>query len=454
MIEIRPQAGPQETFLASSADVAIYGGAAGGGKTWALLMEPLRHIHNPAFGAVIFRRTFPQVTREGGMWDQSEEIYPALGARSVRGDLYWEFPSKARISFAHMQHEDTKLDWQGAQIPLIEFDELTHFTESQFFYMFSRNRSTCGVTPYIRAGCNPDSESWVANLIAWWIDQETGVAIPERSGVLRWFARVGDDLQWADNPETLRAKWPDVAPKSLTFVPARVYDNPALLNKDPGYLANLMALPYVERERLLGANWKVRPAAGKIFNRAWFELVPVVPEGGIECRFWDFAATRKELAKDDPDYTAGVKIRAVDGAWYVTDAIAEQIGPAEVERLFMTTSQRDAAQAIGNKARYMVRWEVEPGSAGKREAQRLTRLLAGLDASGVPSRGDKLARARPLAAQAEAGNVKLLRAPWNEPFLGELHHQPDAAHDDRMDAAAGAFTAVTQTARMARSYQG
>jgi predicted phage terminase large subunit-like protein len=88
---------------------------------------------------------------------------------------------------------------------------------------------------------------------------------------------------------------------------------------------------------------------------------------------------------------------------------------------------------------YRVRWEIEPGSAGKREAWRLTGALAGLDARGVRPRGDKLARAWPLAAQAQAGNVKLVRGAWNEAFLLHMHHQPDIAHDDIMDAASGAF---------------
>ena len=81
-------------------------------------------------------------------------------------------------------------DWQGAQITLICFDELTHFSAHQFFYMVSRNRSTCGVRPYIRATCNPDADSWVADLLAWWIDQETGLPIRERAGVVRYYIRI------------------------------------------------------------------------------------------------------------------------------------------------------------------------------------------------------------------------------------------------------------------------
>ena len=162
-IIIRPQQGKQEMFLRSPADICIYGGAAGGGKTYALLFECLRHIDNKLFEAVIFRQSRPQIMSAGGLYATSQEIYPHLGASSVlTPNVQWRFQSGAKVTFAHMFYEKEKYNWQGSQIPLLMFDELVHFTESQFFYMFSRNRSTCGVRPYIRATCNPDGESWVA----------------------------------------------------------------------------------------------------------------------------------------------------------------------------------------------------------------------------------------------------------------------------------------------------
>ncbi|MFY8041621.1 MAG: terminase large subunit domain-containing protein, partial [Rhodoferax sp.] len=202
--DIRPQEGPQEAFLASSADIVIYGGAAGGGKTFAILMEPLRHVDVADFGAVIFRRESVQITNEGGLWDTAMSIYPLVGGspKTLPKPMF-KFPSGAKITFAHLNHETDVLGWQGSQVPLIEFDELTHFTRTQFFYMLSRNRSTCGVRPYVRATCNPDADSWVAELIAWWIDQTTGLPIMERSGVVRWMVRVSDQIRWADTPEQL-----------------------------------------------------------------------------------------------------------------------------------------------------------------------------------------------------------------------------------------------------------
>ena len=145
---IEPQAGPQTTFFSTPADIAIYGGAAGSGKSFALLLEPLRHKNNPLFGGVIFRRNSTQVRNQGGLWDESMKLYPYCSAQPRQAFLDWVFPSGMKIKFAHLEYEITVLDWQGAQIPFIAFDELTHFTYTQFFYMMSRNRSMseCQVT--------------------------------------------------------------------------------------------------------------------------------------------------------------------------------------------------------------------------------------------------------------------------------------------------------------------
>jgi predicted phage terminase large subunit-like protein len=466
---LRPQPGPQTRFLSSPADVVIYGGGAGGGKSFALLLEPLRHAHVPGFGATIFRRTYPRITAQGGMWDESRLLYPTLGARPNKSDLSWHFPSGATVKFAHLQSDDTVHEYHGSQIALLCFDELTEFSERQFWYMFSRNRSACGVRPYIRATCNPDADSWVAALIAWWIDQESGLAIAERSGVVRWFMRLGDDLQWGASREELVERYGAQAqPKSLTFIPASVYDNPKLLAKDPGYIANLMALTYVDQQRLLGGNWKIKPEAGKVFNRAWFEIDPGSrgdgQAGTVECRGWDFAATAKKLRGDDPDFTAGVKMRKVDGLVIVRDCVADQVGPVAGDDLLVNTSVQDALACREAKVKYMIRWEQDPGQAAIKESRRLVGLLQVaftthnllLDAQGVPVHGDKLTRAAGLASAAKVGNVRLEAGSWNEMWLRHMHSIPDGPHDDIMDGSSTAFNALNQvgTKRTAESYQG
>src|SRR5205823_4511232 len=270
---ISAQPGPQTAFLQTAADICIYGGAAGGGKTVGLILEPLRHVGRvPGFTAVFFRRTTPQITNPGGLWDESQNFYPRLGGTPHVGMREWRWPRAGRIKFSHLQFDSTVYAWQGAQIALICFDELTHFTAHQFFYMVSRNRSTCGVKPYIRATCNPDADSWVADFLAWWIDPESGLAIPERAGVRRYYVRVAEKTIWADRPEELVQYLPqpeDLPPSiepprpiSVTFIPATAFNNPILLRANPEYYAWLLSLPTLERERLLGCNWKIRPALG------------------------------------------------------------------------------------------------------------------------------------------------------------------------------------------------
>jgi predicted phage terminase large subunit-like protein len=441
---IRPQAGPQTTFLASPADIAIYGGAAGGGKTWALLMEPLRHVANPQFGAVFFRRTTVQVRNEGGLWDESEKLYPLIGADPKEHVLEWSFPSGAAVSFAHLEHDKTVLNWQGSQIPLICFDELTHFSAKQFWYMVSRNRSMSGVKPYIRATCNPDADSWVAEFIAWWIDPDTGFAIPERAGVLRWFVRIGDTIVWADRPEDLRHYTaPDengddapIPPKSVTFIPAKLSDNRALMAADPSYIANLMALPTVERERLLGGNWKIRPAAGLLFQRGWCQVVDAIPANVTRwMRGWDLGATPKTDG-NDPDATAGTKIgKLADGRYIVAHHCTGHLTPSGVEALIKNTATADGRETD-------ISLPQDPGQAGKSQVASLTKMLVGFNVRATPESGDKTTRFSPFSAQAEAGNVLVLRGPWNEGWFTALEGFPEAAHDDDADSTSRAFNAL------------
>ncbi len=233
------------------ADIAIYGGAAGSGKSHALLAEPIcRGLHEiPGFSAVIFRRTSKQVREAGGLWDKACEIYPNVGGIAHVGDLEFRFPSGAKIAFRHVEHEQDKHNYAGSEICYLGFDELYHFTESQFLFLTSRNRSTCGVRPYIRATTNPDP-GWLRNFLAPWIHDEWH---GERflSGDIHWFVRDRGVVKWVDEGTAFS--------KSMTFIAARLEDNPTL-NDDPNqdYRTTLLALPEVERQRLLYGNWNVR----------------------------------------------------------------------------------------------------------------------------------------------------------------------------------------------------
>ena len=459
---LRPQPGAQERFLSSSADIVVYGGGAGGGKSYGMLLEPLRHVlTNPEFNAVFFRRTTTQVRNPGGLWDESVKIYSGIpGATPLQTVLEWKFARGGKVKFAHLEHENTVSDWQGSQIPLILFDELTHFSAAQFWYLLSRNRSMCGVRPYVRASCNPDADSWVAELIAWWIDPGTGLPIPERAGVIRYFVRIGDRILWGDTPADLpEQRTPDgqiVPPKSLTFIPATLTDNPALMAADPNYYANLMALPRVERERLLGGNWKIRPSAGLYFQRSWCEVVDVPPAGLTICRGWDLAAT-PDTGSNNPDWTSGTKVgKAPDGTFYVLDQVWLRGTPQAVQTLILNTASQDGKAVT-------VSLPQDPGQAGKSQALDFTRRLAGYVVATSPEPRNlatdnptpsksaaKITRFSPFSAQAEGGNVKIVRGGWNTRFFDELEGFPEAAHDDSADSTSRAFNHLTAAPAPAR----
>ena len=250
-------------------------------------MEPLRHAHVAGFRAAIFRRTTVQVKNSGGLWDTSKEIYLKLrdslgrSPHATEAPPKWKFPSGATLLFSHLEHESTKFDWDGAQIAMLGFDELIHFTPGQFWYLVGRNRSACGVRPYIRATTNPQTSGWVKRFISWWIFPDDypdewlrGMPIPERAGVLRYLARWNEASYWGDSPEEALAALPEEGRveyrselvKSVTFVPGTLEDNRELNEKDPAYKGNLLSQDKRHGSRLLRGCWYDMLGENELFS--------------------------------------------------------------------------------------------------------------------------------------------------------------------------------------------
>lgn len=351
MMIIKPQPGPQEKFLYCKADIALYGGSAGGGKTWALITEPLRHYKVKGFTSLTFRRSSVEIRSAGGLWDATQALYHQLPANMKpvprEQQLDWKFASGAMIKFAHLMNDNTIYEYQGTEICLLGFDELTHFSWKQFSYLLSRNRSTCGVKPYVRATCNPDKDSWVRRFIDWWIDPNSGIAIPERSGVLRYFAIVDDKPIWADTPDELKQYYSDreweagARPRSFTFIPASIYDNQILLTTDPNYLSSLKSQNKVERERLLGGNWNISYADfGAVMNRNDFSRYSIDEKMKVPGFFKEFyfvldGASRTKEANDYSVLGLYGKSRLEEGKFYIIDWRRTRMEEPELEQLII-----------------------------------------------------------------------------------------------------------------------
>lgn len=439
--------GRQTQAGSSPADIVIFGGAAGGGKSHWLLYEAARWFDTPGWVARIFRRTYAQVSGGGGLWSKTFEIYPHLRGKANNSDLFWTFPSGAHVGFGHLQHEHDMYTHQGKEYALIGFDELDHFHESQFWYLFSRNRTTCGKRAVVRCTTNPNPNHFVKPLIRWWLDEKGQFPDLEKAGIIRWFVRDENaQVVWHDTDEVefyrlvnfYRSEIdPDFVPTSITFIPASVDDNPSM---PKSYKAKLMSLPLIERQRLLYGDWLIRESAGNFFKRQWFNFRPHTSNLDIVkiARYWDRAATESKKG-NDPDYTAGcLMARLRNGQYIVLDMVRFRGTPLEVENRIIATAKADA-EAWGNVE---IGIEQDPGQAGKFEGAYYTRALAGFVVKLHPAKQSKVKRAEPVSAQCEAGNVIMLQAPWNEPLISELEAFPEGGHDDQVDALSGAFSVV------------
>lgn len=413
------------------------------------MLDPIRYKDIPGFNATIFRTQFTDLIRAGSLWEESYNLYGNVkNALPKLGDKQWIFRDKrgnivSKVTFAYINKQNM-MTYKGSQLCMIGYDELTDFPEEVFFFLLSRNRSTCGVQPYIRATTNPNPDSWVAGFVSWWINQETGYAIQERSGVMRWFIRRDEKIHWADTKEelweqfNLQTSEERMEPRSCTFIASSIYDNKELLKVNPQYLGNLKAMAEVERERFLKGNWKIKASAGLLFKRSQVNVVTVEPTDLLFiCRAWDIAATEKKAGSDDPDFTAGVLMgKRKNGKYVVLDVVNQRIKAGDVEKLILNTAMADRAK-YGHLVR--IRIPIDPGAAGKIMADAYVKMLAGFAVKAERVTGSKVTRANPLASQWQNGNVDVLAGDWNDEYFKQLEFFPDGKHDDMVDASSDAF---------------
>jgi len=390
----------------------------------------------PQFRGVIFRRTSPEITAPGALWDESETLFPLMGATPRRHELRWDWPNGSWIKFSHLQLASDIYKWQGAQLCVASFDELPHFEESQFFYLLSRLRSGTGFAPYLRATLNPDPRSWVKKLVERYIQPGGFPAMMPT----QYFARRGRDLVWADSPASLELA--DLEPLSFDFIPAKHADNPTLAATNPRYVANLKALPMVERMRLLEGNWEIVAGTGTFFQREWVNILPTRPVGAHRsCRYWDRAATEVTETTPDPDWTVGTLMEAMPNRRVViSDSTRLRGRPHAVAAHIIATAAMD-----GKDVEIVL--EQDPGQAGVVEVDQLTRALAGYAVRTVAPKGHKADRIKPFSAYAESKNVDIVAGAYLKWFFPDLENlldprevkPPPGYHDDTGDTCSGGF---------------
>lgn len=229
----------------------------------------------------------------------------------------------------------------------------------------------------------------------------------------------------------------------MTFIASTIYDNQILLKTNPSYLANLKALPLVERERLLQGNWKIKPAAGLYFKRVQLRSILDTPPLDVVSwsRAWDLAATSEDEG-GEPAYTAGVLMgKRRDGTYVVADVINVRMEANDVRQLIKLTAEKDRAM-FGS---VHIRLPQDPGQAGKAQARSFVKFLSGFPIKAIPETGSKEARAEPVAAQWQAGNFDMVYGPWNEVYLDQLESFPMSRFKDMVDATSAAYNELEST---------
>lgn len=406
----------QTALLAYQGREALYGGAAGGGKTDAALMDAAQYVCTPGYKAIIYRQTYGQLAQDGGLIERSAEWWSDV-ADYHQGTHRWTFPSGATITFGALQYEKDKHKYQGANFHFVYFDELTNFpSPGAFTYLFSRLRRptdsatlkpcrkcgrTAGTIPLrMRAGTNPGGVGG-----GWVFDRFIG--------------------PWRQANEGTAPRNPN-----RVFIPSLLRDNPYLDYE--AYVETLSELDPIERARLLEGDWDVRERGG-MFDRFAMPIVDDWPRDAQVLRYWDLAAT-EDSGSNDPDWTAGALLAWKDGQAWIVDVTRFRADPGDTERRI-----RHRAELDGRHVQVVV--EKEGGASGKITAAHfLRRVLQGFTAFMDTKSASKAESARPVAAAAGNGNVFVVRGPWNDDWFDEAEMFPKSGyHDDQVDAVSGAF---------------
>lgn len=395
----------QRAFLLMNGTKEIlYGGAAGGGKSVAQLMGALQYVDIPGYSAILFRKTYADLSLPGALIDMSKEwLMPFVESKEVKWsekEKQYVFPSGATLNFGYLESGNDCYRYQGAEFQYIGMDEVTHIDPANYRYLFSRLRKpkSLQVPLRFRATANP------------------GGAFGEYY-YQRFFVEGKD--------------------AGRIFIGAGIDDNPYL--DAEAYKESLAELDPIERERLLNGNWEIK-ANGDMLNRHWFQIVPAedVPSGAQRVRYWDFASTdpakRKGRNKRDPDWTVGFKLAYYQGMYWIEDIVRVQKTPRDVEEIVKATAYSDGYSCA-------IRLEEEPGSSGKITTDHYARnVLAGYDFMGVATSGSKVERARAASAAAQSGRVFIVHSCRNMlPFMDEADLFPYGLHDDTIDGFSGAF---------------
>lgn len=400
----------QQVAMSLQCRELLFGGAAGGGKSSWLLMDALQGVDVQGYSAIIFRKTFADLMKEGSLISRAKDwLINMPGVKWKAKENKFEFLNpdgtlKSTLAFGYLATEEDKYKYQGAEFQFIGFDEVTHISKTNYLYLFSRLRKTkdMNIPLKVRCTCNPPSESsqlWVKERF---YDKET-------------------------------------KEKDAVFISSGIADNPYLDQEE--YLASLEGLDEVTKRQLRDGDWLVQ-RSGEKFKEEWFNYIPKdhLSPYRRKCRYWDMASTDKTEAETKgrkADFTAGVLVSEFNGCYFIEDVIHGQYSPK-------TNLDLQGQTAIKDGYSTMIREEQEPGSAGKTLVDFKKReIFNKFRYEAIKSTGSKVQRAELASKLAEERKIYIVEGCNNiDVLLDELASFPIGQHDDTVDAFTGAINVL------------
>ncbi len=401
----------QQAFLLLSCRDAFYGGAAGGGKSDALLMAALMYVDIPGYNALLIRDTYANLSKPEGLLWRAEEWLKGTDAHWNGQDKIWTFPcegqGQASLSFGYLDGPMDHFNFQSAAYQFVGIDEAVAVRERSALYLFSRQRRL-KEAPFVplrfRTASNPPTREQLA----------TGQWVKERYV----------------NPKTRK-------PGSV-FIPAKLEDNPHL--DQESYDESLSHLDPVTRRQLRVGDWEIKEK-GRMMDSDKFVMIDApLPDVEMTVRFSDLAATELPIEKvnlktkgNGPDFTASCRMsRTKQGYRVIENITEEQLAPGPLEDKLYLRADGDGQDVIQG-------YEEEGGSSGKITTKYLrTHVFRGFPFIPIPSRKSKYKRAIPFSTELDGGNVYMVRGAWNRRVKEQIDEFPDGANDDIVDSITGA----------------
>ena len=437
-----PPSEKQKLFLDLDAEECFYGGAAGGGKSDALILAALQYVDVPEYSAIILRAREVDLVQRDGIQDRAATWFEGTRAWWDGNANAWRFPSGATISFGFGRSKaELEFKYSGPAFQFVGFDELPTFPEEAYLFMFSRLRRLhkfAQVPLRMRGAGNPGGRGreWILRRFVEFAKHESGATVRDNVAAHKARRELPQPQVFRSPPSTQAlavAREYGREAQGAYFIPAYAEDNPGL--DVPSYKAQLSRLDTASRDMLEHGDWW-SSGGGKFFQEQWFKYADAPPPFMRTIRFWDQAATEAAKGKE-PDWTAGARVGVENiedqSMFWVTHVTRFQESPAGNEKRIKSTAETDTK-------RVHIYMEQEPGSSGKNNIHNYaSRVLFGWTFMGIPSSGAKEDFWKPMASDAQNGLVTLVRGDWNEEFVRELcalTSDDSHANDDMADAAA------------------